>query len=418
MIGKFGIGFFSVFMLGDEVEVVTRRFDKAFQDTLVLSFSTGTSKRPILRPASQGEWLIDGGTSVRVWLKTPPRSLKEFFGEHDARSLRDLCDRQFPTLDVRLQVNDGENETIIEPINWVSADPLKLIKKVSGSAKIPKQLKSFLTNMRPLLGPQGEVVGRMFLAPSSYNLGSVNAHVEGVLVARGIEAGRVNGLYGVVESNVTRASRFKARPVVSKENFRRWLNNQAVLLTKMKLTPSMQLKCVTIIRSLGGDISGLKFCRSDTDWFSVSEFNKYIDGRDEIFITSDFTLNSLNEMNPDATVRPNIVAIGSGGSIIFNSSDWHYDEEEDALFRDKDDDGSIEGFIIRKIVERWNLDPLVVDVFNRSVVDEKVVHTYTKETVADDKNGKEIKAVGRKLWRKMKITDFVLRLAPDDEDEE
>jgi hypothetical protein len=54
-IGKFGIGFFSVFMLGDRVEIRTRRFDKAFEDTLVLTFTRGLNKRPMLRTARPEE---------------------------------------------------------------------------------------------------------------------------------------------------------------------------------------------------------------------------------------------------------------------------------------------------------------------------------------------------------------------------
>jgi Histidine kinase-, DNA gyrase B-, and HSP90-like ATPase len=39
--GKYGIGFFSVFMLSDFVQVITRRCDAAARDTLVLEFSAG-----------------------------------------------------------------------------------------------------------------------------------------------------------------------------------------------------------------------------------------------------------------------------------------------------------------------------------------------------------------------------------------
>ena len=45
---QFGIGFFSVFMLGDRVRVITRRPDRAETDALLLEFRDGISSRPFL----------------------------------------------------------------------------------------------------------------------------------------------------------------------------------------------------------------------------------------------------------------------------------------------------------------------------------------------------------------------------------
>jgi hypothetical protein len=50
-IGRFGIGFFSVFMLGSVVRVYSRRCDKGHGSGRLLEFRGGTSARPILSPA-------------------------------------------------------------------------------------------------------------------------------------------------------------------------------------------------------------------------------------------------------------------------------------------------------------------------------------------------------------------------------
>ena len=55
--GRFGIGFFSVFMAADDVRVFSRRFDKGLEDVRCLSFENGISLRPTLsqdRPADLG----------------------------------------------------------------------------------------------------------------------------------------------------------------------------------------------------------------------------------------------------------------------------------------------------------------------------------------------------------------------------
>lgn len=51
--GRFGIGFFSVFMWGDHVKVITRRPEDHIESTRVLEFSQGLSGKPVLRPANK-----------------------------------------------------------------------------------------------------------------------------------------------------------------------------------------------------------------------------------------------------------------------------------------------------------------------------------------------------------------------------
>lgn len=66
-IGKFGIGFFSVFLLGDNVRVVSKRYDKGSRDAMALEFSS-LNRRPLLRPAYDGELPIDMSTRVSIKL--------------------------------------------------------------------------------------------------------------------------------------------------------------------------------------------------------------------------------------------------------------------------------------------------------------------------------------------------------------
>ena len=67
--GRFGIGFFSVFMAADSVRVFSRRFDKGLEDVRCLSFENGISLRPTLsqdRPADLG---MDVCTRVELVLR-------------------------------------------------------------------------------------------------------------------------------------------------------------------------------------------------------------------------------------------------------------------------------------------------------------------------------------------------------------
>jgi hypothetical protein len=51
--GRYGIGFFSVFMIGSRIEVTSRRFDAAAWETRVLELDRGARSRPILRQAHE-----------------------------------------------------------------------------------------------------------------------------------------------------------------------------------------------------------------------------------------------------------------------------------------------------------------------------------------------------------------------------
>ena len=74
-IGRFGIGFFSVFMAARNVTVFSRRFDKGLEDVRCLSFENGISLRPILsadRPSDLGM-----GTCTRVSLEVKPGVIRD-----------------------------------------------------------------------------------------------------------------------------------------------------------------------------------------------------------------------------------------------------------------------------------------------------------------------------------------------------
>ena len=112
--GKYGIGFFSVFMLGDSVRVRTRRADAAQKDTLVLEFNTGLNSRPVLREAAPSEVLRDGGTTVRVWLRTAPTDnggLLWRYGDKPPTSLAQLCREVCPALPVSLVCHQNATTT-------------------------------------------------------------------------------------------------------------------------------------------------------------------------------------------------------------------------------------------------------------------------------------------------------------------
>ena len=68
-IGRFGIGFFSVFMAASKVSVFSRRFDAGLSDVRRLSFDNGVSLRPVLSEERSGDMRMDTTTRVELELK-------------------------------------------------------------------------------------------------------------------------------------------------------------------------------------------------------------------------------------------------------------------------------------------------------------------------------------------------------------
>lgn len=95
--GKYGIGFFSIFMLGDHVRVITRRYDSDAQAARVLEFRHGLGARPNLRNADLMQVPIDGGTRVEVKLRSNPFGpdgllfRKSMMGEGKVMKLGAMC---------------------------------------------------------------------------------------------------------------------------------------------------------------------------------------------------------------------------------------------------------------------------------------------------------------------------------------
>ena len=68
-IGHFGIGFFSIFMAADKVNVFSRRFDKGLEDVRCLSFENGITLRPTLSADRPSDFGMDICTRVELNLK-------------------------------------------------------------------------------------------------------------------------------------------------------------------------------------------------------------------------------------------------------------------------------------------------------------------------------------------------------------
>jgi hypothetical protein len=264
--GRYGIGFFSVFMLGSKVEVISRRFDAAANDTKSLLFSKGARSRPLLRSADDSERLFYGGTQVRVWLDKDPSSAGGFlagdFNHLPMLSLADLCAWLCPSLPVDLQAKMGDQayQTVVQANDWLSIDGASLLKRVlrpipeTETARLAAVIERNRHNVRSLQDEDGVVLGRgCILLQDRSEID--NKSDRGPTTVGGCRASGMHNFGGVLIGTSLRAARDKARPLIDGDPVREWATEQARLMLEICNDAELLTVGAAYIRSFGGSVA-------------------------------------------------------------------------------------------------------------------------------------------------------------------
>jgi len=241
-IGRFGIGFFSVFMLGRKIVVTTRRFKRTSgdnSDQWLLEFGNGLDGRPTLRRPSPAEELRRSGTKVSValddnTLKKLLEGLRDPIGDVFASIfpipttaaarraavtervnsvifkvvVANLC----PTLDIKVCVKDAdrEAEAVVNPDDWEIMAPATLLARVH-----PRYRDMDRQRLIDLRETSGFLAGRI-----GYRNGYLS---RAITTHRGLQSGTVPRLVGVVLGhNNMDLARSESLPMASHDAWKRW----------------------------------------------------------------------------------------------------------------------------------------------------------------------------------------------------
>lgn len=232
-VGQFGIGFFSVFMLGDEVTVTTWRDGDAESNQTTLHLRHRTYARPILLQTPANQRLNGPGTRVSVRLKDGRASLLHKMDPRGLRfnvfsttspteemSLSQTVGVLAPALDIDVYCQDGRggNTRAITANDWKDIPPLELLKRLC-----PPYLESELWHNQKgfcdLVESDGKIVGRASLSRSQISGFGMDT---GVLVHQGITVGRWSGTGILLSGNSTDLARSCAQPVCSSGVLTSW----------------------------------------------------------------------------------------------------------------------------------------------------------------------------------------------------
>jgi hypothetical protein len=285
-IGRFGIGFFSVFMLGSEVKVFSRRADRAKEDGRLLEFSGGTSMRPILAPANPKQLPIDGGTRVEVRLKTDPGRrgglLYPGIYGNQKLALERIVAAVAPSLDVEIAVAGSPGAKLVaSPGDWISMSEAQIVGRLNPQRDIEDSKGSGKSFIRPLVDAAGRVFGRAFIAPDQYTWQASG----GWVTVAGLRANQLRNVQGLLLGEADTASRDVATPLVDADTLATWASEQAALVAAHVLDEERQAKTAEIVLECGGDIGSLKIIKWGSDWLNTAEFKDRLSNATHIHLS-------------------------------------------------------------------------------------------------------------------------------------
>lgn len=313
-VGKFGIGFFSVFMIAKEVRVITRRFDHAASDALKMLFNAGVNSRPILTLASQSEAPKNGGTRIELKLfgdpqrngafeffidgKQPDNTIRlksALYPEFTASTLAQLVAQIAPSSDVSISVKDREiNQNAIHAGDWLTCTPHALANRVTD--RVPKQLSGYLdTLMREIRDDTGAILGRAAIWPSASQRSQY-----GVLASGGFRIQAVPHVVGVILGEVETAARSAGIARFDNTAFKRWATEQAAIYSRTIVSEETLSLIAEIVLELDGEISSLPIANRADRWFNAAKLKKEFSSLEKVTL---FVGNIVHSDDDDVSVR-------------------------------------------------------------------------------------------------------------------
>ena len=289
-IGRFGIGFFSVFMLGSIVRVYSRRSDKGRDSARLLEFRDGTSARPILSPCPDGPVPIDGGTRVEVKLKVSPRESgglldrSSFFRQSIA--LDALVGAVAPNLDVEVTaISEEKLVPVARAGDWLEIENVDLLQRLNPTLDREKasMARAGKALMQPIMSAAGGLFGRAFIWPEPYSFSKEG----GWVTISGLRAAQLSNVQGVLLGEAMTAARDNARPLATQEAVALWATKQAGIIGESIKDEERQARSAEVVLECGGGVGNLKIVKWGADWMTEREFEEKLRSSSELAMNFD-----------------------------------------------------------------------------------------------------------------------------------
>lgn len=296
-IGKFGIGFFSCFMLGEKITVTSWKFGEAISNMKTLDFFDGLASNPILREPTLDEknTVIDRGTSIRLLIKKDPFSDKGFIGSSGfaENTLHSLVKFFIPSPNVKITIEelDGTQNTILpEAIENLDLNQLIdyiHIPKVESSiySETIKTLKSL--NLKLFDIKKGNTLyGRLSIFPKFTN---ASPSSTSVVLSNGIRISEIGGFIGYIfTDDVISIKRDAFSKLIPYDTLREWAYQQKDFIESSPYKALFSLSYYGLLLTFNFFDESLPIAFSKTggnySFVTIKEFREYLKSHHEVGI--------------------------------------------------------------------------------------------------------------------------------------
>ena len=326
-IGRFGIGFFSVFMAASRISVFSRRFDAGLSDVRRLSFDKGVSLRPVLSEERPGDMSMNTTTRIELELKpgvldnpdrVPVRS-NETRQRHLFVPLGDYVAALASGLDVPVNVVVAGNDTRVHngfpppserreqwllDVSYVTAGPNERFRPLVSAAAL---------RLREIRDEQG-CYGLAAIAVSNPPQGSFLSLMSVGGIATPHHPQQNQSFVGIIDYMPANAQRTAGEVRAPKEAFQRWLSEQANLMVAEDATDSDRIYASYSLCNFGYDpkdvIRSIVVVEGpESKFWRLGELAGKLDaGARLVFPTVELSVRTLD---------PNVLSLPGGQNVIF-----------------------------------------------------------------------------------------------------
>lgn len=253
-VGRFGIGFYSIFMVASSVMISSRRWDAALSDIKTLSFPTGLSLRPILSSGRPQDFPGSSSTVVKlnfnesIVLSEGIKVTRGHMGETDFYiTMSDYLAALVCGIDVDVEFRDADHETYevihtsiqnLEDAQSREAWLRKIAFTRYGKTQVSEDEIQTLRNRLRFIDENNRSLGLAAIS-TSLQQGSTFLSMRTVGgLSTGIHARGAAQFVGFIDYLPKSAKRdITGTPAASKEILESWANEQIRILTRSNITP-------------------------------------------------------------------------------------------------------------------------------------------------------------------------------------
>lgn len=323
-VGQFGIGFFSVFMLGEKVRVCTRRSEAKDDENdrgWVLEFNQGIKSRALLREPNPDEKLKKPGSKISVFLTEEIKKqlcLKEdvILGKGGTRDIAQTCAHLAPAIDLNLYVRENTHRTLVVSANdWKKLPQYELLQRIYPFTYSNDNLSRFKDwlHLTEIKNSSGILAGRCAILAGHLGKAALG-------VTKGIFGGYIQGMSGVIFSAPQQdLARQKAIPDITKRSLQDWAEAQKNTLYELGELYKGRSK---LLAHYGASHCQLTIGTLGNEEITQQEFVKHLNELDELIVhdqeiehesDDDVRANQFDEFSAEK----NVLELGTGG--FFNT---------------------------------------------------------------------------------------------------